>query len=408
MIFKTVKIAICTMAIGVSCFLAGQELLPTVLDTTEANEQINLIGNAFTSSTSIRNEFSRKFLFGGEIDKPLAEKVLSQQKDYNRIGGGYRIRGEYRAKKQVFKSLPNWSWMIDFTNEAHFSAEFTDELIGLGFVGNEIYLGERVTVAGTAVRFDQFLTAGGGLHNRKTKSFVTLNLVLPQNFLDIDVTRGYFGFSEWGDNVTAEVEADIYRGNPSVYFKGVGAAVNFDFNFPFGNPETFNGIIGLTARNLGFYSIHQSAISKVRTNQDFSGFSIEEVISSGAFDDFIDSLGHHKSAKTVYRMMPGFFQIGKLVSANHPNKVQSFFGIRMYSTKGYKPLVYAGVHYQPVQKFSVGVQGAYGGYANFRLGLYLNYTNEYFVVSVGSEDILGMVSKSHYGHSGLIKMSWKF
>lgn len=408
MIGRIIKISVINVAFGLSCYLNGQELLPVVLDTTLANEQLKIVGNAFTSSTSIRNEFSRKFLFGGEIEESLAKKVAKRQKDYNRLGGGYRIRGEFRAKNQVFKAHPDWSWMIDITQEAHLSAEFSDELIGLGFVGNEMYLGKEVTVAGTAARWDQFLAIGGGLHNRKTKSFVTLNLVLPQSFFEVDVAKGYFGFSELGDHVTAEIKADIVRENPSLYFKGVGAAVNFDFNIPFGSPETYNGIIGVTARSLGFFSIHKSVFSKVETQQDFSGLPLDDIINTEDFGGLVDSLGVNTYRKTMYRMLPGFFQIGKVVSADHPKKIQSFFGVRMYATKGYKPLIYAGAHYQPIRQFSLGVQGAFGGYANFRLGFYLNYTADSFVVSAGSEDVLGMISKSQYGHSGLIRIAWKF
>ena len=102
MISKGIKIIAFNVVLGLSCFLNGQELLPVIHDTTLANQQLNFFGNAFTHSTTIRNEFSRKFIFGGEIDESLANKVWERQKDYNRLGGGYRIRAEYRAKKQVF------------------------------------------------------------------------------------------------------------------------------------------------------------------------------------------------------------------------------------------------------------------------------------------------------------------
>src|SRR5690554_7576462 len=87
-------------------------------------------------------------------------------------------------------------------------------------------------------------------------------------------------------------------------------------------------------------------------------------------------------------MLPGFLQVGKVVLANSPTKVQSFFGVRMYTNRVYRPLIYAGVHYQPINQFSVGAQGSFGGYGNFRLGLYANFVTKQLLIGLGTEDVL--------------------
>src|SRR5690554_6384496 len=106
-------------------------------------------------------------------------------------------------------------------------------------------------------------------------------------------------------------------------------------------------------------------------------------------------------------MLPGFLQVGKVVLANSPTKVQSFFGVRMYTNRVYRPLIYAGVHYQPINQFSVGAQASSGGYGKFRLGLYANFVTKQRLVGLGTEDVLGAIFGSQYGHSALLKSACK-
>src|SRR5690554_8146837 len=81
-------------------------------DSTLANHQVNVVGNLFQHSTRLNNELSRKFIFGGTINDELSQKVYENQSDYNRVGFGGHIGIEYRAPNQIFKSKPNWSWMV--------------------------------------------------------------------------------------------------------------------------------------------------------------------------------------------------------------------------------------------------------------------------------------------------------
>ncbi|HTO38723.1 MAG TPA: hypothetical protein VL021_09890 [Brumimicrobium sp.] len=396
------------LLLGIGSLVNSQELLPTMLDTTVANHQLNISGNVFHHSTSLTNEFTGKFLFGGEISEELAQKTFDKQRVYNRMGGGYHLRGEYRGIHEIFKNSPNWSWMIELSNELHAYGEYAENLMGLALLGNEPYLGERITLSGTEVRLDQFYTIGGGIHNKKTKSFITLNLVLPQNYFELNARKTYISFSENGDEITADIDGYLRRANKDAFFKGAGVAVNFDFNIPFGKQEGFNGYLGITARNLGFYGLHESRLSKVETSKSFTGFSFDDLLGDDGFPDLLDSIKVYNSTGNKYKVMPGFFQVGKIVTAHSEKKLQSFFGVRMYATQTYRPMVYAGLHYRPISQFSFGAQGSYGGYGNFRLGLYANYTTDSFIISAGTEDVLGLMLKSQFGRAAVIRVGWKF
>lgn len=408
MIFRKIKTIVFSIGIMFSGLSYGQELLPSMYDSTLFDNQINIEGNAFEFSTSLYNDFTRKFIFGGEINRELSEDVLKNQKEFNRLGGGARFSIEYRASHPIFKSKPNWSWMINLSDQAHFDGEYTDDFFGLVFIGNKNYLGETANFSNTYGRFEQFISIGGGIHDRKTKSFITLNAILPQNFFQLGVDRGNMTFDESGDKIDIEFKGDVMMANSYSYFKGLGVAVNFDFNIPFGSVNSFNGIIRLSGRNIGAYQVHNGQHFKIDVDKSYSGFSLNDLVGDGSFPKLMDTLGIEETATSKFKLLPGFLQIGKVVSKRPETKVQSFFGVRMYANRIYKPMVYAGIHYQPIANFSIGTQGSFGGYGNFRLGLYANYSNEYLVIGLGTEDLLGAILKNQYGHSGLIRISWKF
>lgn len=407
MISLRIKMVLLTLALCSFELLNGQSLLPVMYDSTLANHQVNVVGNLFQHSTRLNNELSRKFIFGGTINDELSQKVYENQSDYNRVGFGGHIGIEYRAPNQIFKSKPNWSWMVNVSNEVHGAGEYSNDLFGLVFIGNAPFLGGNASFTNTSGRFEQFLSIGGGIHDRKTKSFLTLNAILPQQFFELSVNRGSVAFSESGDQIDLRFEGEVLRANSYAYFKGMGAAVNFDFNLPFGNSESFNGVVSVVGRNLGAYQIHNADFITIDTEQSFTGFSLNELLEEDGVEALKDSLNVSETNKSEFKMLPGFLQVGKVVLANSPTKVQSFFGVRMYTNRVYRPLIYAGVHYQPINQFSVGAHGSFGGYGNFRLGLYANYVTKQLLIGLGTEDVLGAIFGSQYGHSGLIRLAWK-
>ncbi|HLW30003.1 MAG TPA: hypothetical protein VKX29_04035 [Brumimicrobium sp.] len=385
----------------------SQELLPIMYDSTLSNHQVNIVGNVFNHGSSLSNDVTRKFIFGGEINDDLSQEAYENQNDYNRIGGGFRIGAEYRAPHQVFKSKPNLSWMVNFSSEAHLSGEYSDDLFGLVFIGNTPFLGDNASFGNTSARYEQFLSIGGGIHDRKTKSFITLNAILPQQFFQLDINRGSIAFSETGNQVDLRIEGEAMMANSQAFFKGLGAALNFDFNIPFNMSEKFNGNISVVGRNIGGYQVYNSDYINIDTEQTYTGFNVNDLVNSGDFPSLKDTLNVVESTSSSFKLLPGFLQVGKVVSANTSKKIQSFFGVRMYTNSIYKPLLYVGVHYQPVSQFSIGAQGSFGGYGNFRLGFYANYSMKNIIIGLGTEDLLGAFLKSQYGHSGLIRLAWK-
>ncbi|MBW7868496.1 MAG: hypothetical protein H3C31_09255 [Brumimicrobium sp.] len=387
----------------------AQELLPTLYDTLPFNNEISLHGNIFEHSTSLNNEFARKFMFGGEISKDLSKKTYEKQKDYNRFGVGEYVSLEYRSGKSIFKKNENWSWMIGAADNFYIWGDYSSDLFGLAFLGNEPFLGKKLDLSNTYGRYERFLTVGGGFHNLKTKSYITLHAVLPISFFDIDVEKGDLSFNQQGDEIKWNIDAEVNQSNPYPFFKGMGAAVNFGFNFNFGKPDAkFNGVLNITGRNIGFYYLNDAQKTTIRTKDVFSGFALDDLFKENVLENLKDTFQIETVQKGQTKLLPGFIQIGKVATVHSSKKLQSIFGIRMYLNRSYKPMLYAGIHYQPFEQFSLGAQGTFGGYGNFRVGLYASYHLENLLISIGTEDILGAVLRSQLGHSILLKVTWRF
>ena len=408
MILKKIRLVSLGLFLSIGNFVHCQELLPELYDSSLVNHQIVMNGNAFQHASSLINEVSRKIIFGGAISDELTQRVYEKQNNYNRIGGVANFSIAYKAASQIFKSKPNWSWMVNFSSEAHGYAEYSGDILGLAMLGNKQFLGETVGLGNTHVQSVQFLSLGGGIHDRKTKNFITLNAILPQSFFQLSVDRGSVSFSEDGSEIDMILNARITEESNEYDIKGLGGALNFDFHFPFAVSESFNGVMKISGRNLGVYHLRKAVHQKVASDISYSGFQIQDFMNDTEMTTLKDTLGVRESISSTTQLLPGFIQIGKMVSAHSKTKLQSTFGVRMYTNIVYRPMVYAGIHYQPFTSLSFGTQATFGGYGNFRLGLYANYALENIMIGVGTEDILGAFLISQYGHSGLIRLAWKF
>ncbi|PHR47356.1 MAG: hypothetical protein COA32_08020 [Fluviicola sp.] len=389
----------------------SQELLPVEYDTTNTSARILINGNAFHFSTAIQNSFARKWLFGGEITDEIKESTFSEHNLYDRIGGGYRLNIQYRSDKVLFKKRSDLSWMLNVSNETHFSSEYAQGLFGLLFFGNERFLGEEANLSNSVGSFVDYITIGGGIHNKKTKSFITLNVVLPRAYSDFYINRGSFFTSESGDKIDILLEGELNRTASPAYFQGLGGAISFDYNFPFGQSEgnNFSGTFRVSGRNIGVYKLNSVDRISIDADAEFSGFSIEDLRATfnnenESSSPITDSLNITEGNNSFWKFIPGFIQIGKVVDKHSDTKFQSFFGIRMYTSFLYRPLIFAGVDYKPIENFSLGAQGTYGGYGLFRLGMYGSYSAEKFSLGLGSEDLLGLIMKNQYGQSLVLRL----
>jgi hypothetical protein len=105
--------------------------------------------------------------------------------------------------------------------------------------------------------------------------------------------------------------------------------------------------------------------------------------------------------------LPSMFQAAKLIDENYQGKVQSLFGLRLYPTLSYTPMLYLGFNYRPVKFLDLGFIGSYGGFGGFRTGFYANFNFKKIQIGAGTEDVLGIVSKNAFGQSFNLRLRCK-
>jgi hypothetical protein len=91
-------------------------------------------------------------------------------------------------------------------------------------------------------------------------------------------------------------------------------------------------------------------------------------------------------------------QISKLVDSNSDRKLQEFYGVRMFLSSMYTPLVFAGLDYRisifPKATLNIGINASYGGFTRYRLGLYSSLKVKNWNLGMASENIIGITGQS--------------
>ena len=122
----------------------------------------------------------------------------------------------------------------------------------------------------------------------------------------------------------------------------------------------------------------------------------------------MDSLGVKRDTRTITGFLPGFVQIGKIVDQHSDQNLQSFFGVRLYTTLAYNPLVFGGAEYKFYPWMKVGVQALYGGFSKFRVGFYSQYSVKHFYFAIGSENLIGALTNKGSGQSIHLRLAVKW
>lgn len=387
----------------------SQELLPIELDTTDRSQRIALQGNAFYLSSGIQNGVAKRIVFGGEIDEEVKSQSLESHDELNRLGADVRIRMQYFSEKNIIANNSRLSWMVDAGFESHLAAQYSKETFGLLFFGNDYYRGETVNLSNSFGQLQSFYTIGGGIHDLKTKSFVSLNAILPTNDIRFSVDKGNLYTSNNADTLNLLLDGSASQSISPAFFQGIGAAVNFDVNIPVSTHSGLTGFMSIKGRNIGAYYLNRTEKISASANTSITGYSIEDVISLTEEEGNVlnDSLNVNRDTLSQWRLAPGFIQVGKVVERYTDKQLQAFFGVRMYTNSVYRPLGYIGAHWSPALAWSAGAQVSFGGYGNFRGGFYAGYSADRFSLSIGTEDIIGLLAESQYGQSALMRMSWK-
>jgi hypothetical protein len=108
----------------------------------------------------------------------------------------------------------------------------------------------------------------------------------------------------------------------------------------------------------------------------------------------MDTLGISKSTQKSTLIVPGFIQFSKMVDLQAKQRIQSFYGARMFISKNYVPYFFAGVHGRVTKHWSTGVSASYGGFSRLKWGMYSSFQFSNWNIGVASENLLNKTGES--------------
>lgn len=249
---------------------------------------------------------------------------------------------------------------------------------------------------------------GFGMVDKKTRSTFAISLVNSSGYQNFDLINGVFRQSPDKDTTDILLVGDYQSNNLGSFSNGLGAAIDVDLRIPV-TVGKYNALIQIVAQNIGFVRYNKASNQySIDSLYRYTGFSLNQVQGLGNETfSLADSLNFNpqKGGQTQY--LPGFLQVAKIVDVSSLNRFQSFFGINMYTQIIYLPQAFAGIHYKVNRFFSTGLHGSYGGFGGARIGFYSDFTLGQFKIGLSSQDVLGTLSNSGFGHSLLMRLTWQ-
>lgn len=398
-----------------SCFVGGifsQQLLPIQHDTNTYSHEFIVNGMADYGSTSVQNDLTKKFIYGGHITNEIKDNSFSKHKGINRIGLDISGEFEYRNLNANLFKKENWGFIIKGGSYNYLSTVYAKDVFGLAFYGNENYLGENINFSGTRFSAMSFQKVGFGWIDKKSKSNISLNLYNVSKYSEGSMRDGQLFQSEAGDSVSLTFDGSFEYSTGSNFNKGYGIGVDIDFRIPVVLRKETISYIQLTAKNIGFTYLNSPVKQYVAdTVIRYDGLTFDQLYGeSTIFDEefsLLDSLGIESEAGNKIRFLPGFLQVGKIIDEMNLARVQSFFGIRMYPSIAYVPMIYAGMHVKTTKWLDLGANISYGGYSDLRFGFYTQVKYKSMKLGIATEDVYGMLSKKGYGQSLILRLRVK-
>ena len=390
----------------------GQLWMPIQYDTTLIQHEFILSGDNAYNSTGLRNSMADRLFNGGVISNEVIDKSYDAHRGLNRLGKNLQAEFEYRNYKANIFGNQNWGFLVKGGYYFLGSAAYSDDLYGLVFKGNDHFLGSTAEFSGTTLNITGFQKVGFGVISKKGKSSITLNFVNVSNVYKGNLQTGLLTQDEEATSIDLEIDGSFSYTDKNQFSNGVGAALDLDFKIPFQWLNGRKAFIQLQAKNLGLAFMHQGMKSyTVDSSYNYSGFNFEQIFNNQSLfgNDFsvLDTLQIQTERKKNWVALPSMFQAAKLIDENYQGKVQSLFGLRLYPTLSYTPMLYLGFNYRPVKVLDLGFIGSYGGFGGFRAGFYANFNFKKIQAGAGTEDFLGVVSKNAFGQSFNIRLRCK-
>ena len=389
----------------------GQALFPRIMDTNRTERTLIVDGSAEVSSTALDNQIINRFLMGGEITSGAIDENSARQKLFNR--GGVILSGSIvysDLKVNLFKN-EKLGFGVQLGYDQIASATYTDHLFDLAFKGNKEYANSTMDITSSSIRNIAFQKVGFGVYHKPTRSSLYFNVVNVSSYMKGTIDRGTIRQSENLDTLTIDAKGSFSQPYKKTFSKGMGFSFDFNYNIPIRFFKNDRAFLQAQVRNLGVAYIEGGVKTyRMDSTYDYNGFTVQQLFDGAISSEtgLMDTLGIQSRSSSKWIALPFYLQLSKEVNEDYEGKFQSVFGLRVYPIASYRPLIYAGADYRPIQGIHIGLIAAYGGFSTFRGTFYLHYNTKRFGVGVGMDNIVGTVYKRGLGQTYNLRLTCRF
>ena len=379
----------------------GQNMLPLIQDTTGQHSGFfALTSNGDYSSNSIGKNIVQSFFYGGFIDQDMKNSSIERLQNINQFGLDMNAELSFRSKGDLTKkeSSPfyNHGYSIQAGYHQFSSIIFSRDVFRYTFEGNSLFLGDTADFSGTRFHSMGYSKIGFGIFNRSTNNSLTLNVLSLNQFATGAMSTATIYQDSQNDTINLDYAGEFSFAQGSGFSKGFGLSFDIDYRIQT-NENDHAMTFQLLAKNIGFI-LPTQPMSRYSSDSSFqyTGFNLNQLVQQNILStiQLADTLALEKGTEKRALLLPGFIQFSKLVDMQATQRVQSFYGARLFLSTNYIPYFFAGVHGRVTKHWSTGVSASYGGFSHLKWGMYSSFQFSNWNIGVASENLFSKTGES--------------
>lgn len=378
----------------------GQHMLPLVQDTTgKYKGSITLTSNGDYASNAIGKNIVQSFFYGGFIDQNMKNSSIERIQNINQFGLDMNAELSFRSKGDLSKkeSSPfyNHGYIVQAGYHQFSSLVFSRDAFRYAFEGNSLFLGDTADFSGTRFNSMGYSKIGFGIFNRSTNNALTFNLISLNQFASGNMETASIIQDSQNDTIQMDYTGGFSFAKNGGFSKGFG--ISFDVDYRIQTNENDHAMtFQLLAKNIGFILPTQMTRYAADSSFQYTGFNLNQLVQQNLLStmSLADTLGIEKGSEKRALLLPGFIQFSKLVDMQATQRIQSFYGARMFLSQNYIPYFFAGMHARVTKSWSTGLSASFGGFSQLKWGMYSSFQLSRWNIGVASENLFSKTGES--------------
>ena len=378
----------------------GQHMLPLVQDTTgKYKGSITLTSNGDYASNAIGKNIVQSFFYCGFIDQDMKNSSIERLQNINQFGLDMNAELSFRSKVDLTKkeSSPfyNHGYIVQAGYHQFSSLVFSRDAFRYAFEGNSLFLGDTADFSGTRFNSMGYSKIGFGIFNRSTNNALTFNLISLNQFASGNMETASIIQDSQNDTIQMDYTGGFSFAKNGGFSKGFG--ISFDVDYRIQTNENDHAMtFQLLAKNIGFILPTQMTRYAADSSFQYTGFNLNQLVQQNLLStmSLADTLGIEKGSEKRALLLPGFIQFSKLVDMQATQRIQSFYGARMFLSQNYIPYFFAGMHARVTKSWSTGLSASFGGFSQLKWGMYSSFQLSRWNIGVASENLFSKTGES--------------